>query len=157
MVELPALNTPQFDWVRSRLPNRAQPVPPIFQPEVAAEAILHAAEHPRRELFVGRSTDLAVYANRVLPGVLDWYLGKTGYRSQQTDQPEDPGRPDNLWQPVPGDHGAHGRFDDRAGDWSPQLWAATHRPIVAVGLAAMAAVALMGGRVIADLANGSRG
>jgi NAD(P)-dependent dehydrogenase (short-subunit alcohol dehydrogenase family)/uncharacterized membrane protein len=152
MVQMPAVNTPQFDWVKSRLPNRPQPVPPIFQPEVAAEAIVYAAEHPRRELFVGRSTDLAVYADRVVPGVLDWYLGRTGYASQQTDQPEDPGRPDDLWQPLPGDHGAHGRFDDRAASWSAQLWAATHRPVVAAGLATMAGVGVMALRLATGVA-----
>ena len=140
-VHLPAVNTPQFDWVKSRLPNRAQPVPPIFQPEVAARAIVHAAEHPRRELLVGRSTTLAVWANRFVPGILDWYLGRTGYRSQQTSEPEDPNRPANLWEPVPGDQAAHGRFDDRATAVSPQLWATTHRTAVMAGALGLVAVA----------------
>ena len=140
-VHLPAVNTPQFDWVKSRLPNRAQPVPPIFQPEVAARAIVHAAEHPRRELLVGRSTTLAVWANRFVPGILDWYLGRTGYRSQQTSEPEDPNRLANLWEPVPGDQAAHGRFDDRATAVSPQLWATTHRTAVMAGALGLVAVA----------------
>ena len=147
IVHLPALDTPQFDWVKSRLPRRAQPVPPIFQPEVAARAIAYAVGHPRRELLVGRSTLAAVWGNRVAPGLLDRYLARTGYDAQQTSDPEDPGRPHNLWEPLPGDHGAHGRFGERAEGWSPQLWATTHRPVVgaiigALGLAATAAIRL---------------
>ena len=115
MVQLPALNTPQFDVVRSRLKNKAQPVPPIYQPEVAAAAIVFASEHPRRrERWVGASTALTMVANRLAPGLLDRYLARTGFRSQQTAAPEDRLRPDNLWEPVPGDRGAHGRFDRRA-------------------------------------------
>src|SRR4051812_48971992 len=114
MVNMPALNTPQFDWVRSRLRGKGQPVPPIFEPEVAARAILHAAEHPHRELQVGRSTYLALVGNKIAPSLLDHYLGRTGYDSQQTGEPEDPDRPNNLWRPLPGDHGAHGSFDNRA-------------------------------------------
>jgi hypothetical protein len=140
-VHLPAVNTPQFDWVRSRLPGRARPVPPIFEPEVAARAIAHAAEHPRRELLVGRSTLAAVWGNRVIPGILDHYLGRSGYRSQQTDEPEDPDRPDNLWHPVPGDHGAHGRFSSSAERWSPLLWVMTHR--AAFGVALLALIGLL--------------
>src|SRR5689334_7761408 len=98
-VHLPAVNTPQFDWVRSRLPHRAQPVPPIFEPEVPARAILQAARHPRRELFVGASTLLAVYGQRIAPNVLDWYLGRTGYAAQQTSAPRR-SRPDNLDAPL---------------------------------------------------------
>jgi len=110
-VHLPALNTPQFDWVRSRLPRRPQPVPPIFQPEVAARAIVHAAVHAPRELKVGWPTVRAVYANRVVPGLLDRYLARYGFDSQQTDEPVPIDHRDNLDAPVPGDHGAHGRFD----------------------------------------------
>jgi len=111
---MPALNTPQFDWEKSRLPRKAQPVPPIFQPEVAARAIVWAADHHPRELFVGGSTMQAIIGNKLFPGLLDWYLSRTGYQSQQTDEPRDPNRPYNLWEAVPGDPGAHGRFDDRA-------------------------------------------
>jgi NAD(P)-dependent dehydrogenase (short-subunit alcohol dehydrogenase family) len=140
MVQLPALNTPQFDVVRSVLPKKAQPVPPIYQPEVAARALAYAADHPqRREYWVGATTAATIVANTVLPGLLDRYLGKTGFESQQTDEPEDPDRPDNLWEPIPGDRGAHGRFDDRSHPRSLQWWATTHRGMVALGAAAAAA------------------
>jgi NAD(P)-dependent dehydrogenase (short-subunit alcohol dehydrogenase family) len=140
MVQLPALNTPQFDVVRTRLPNKAQPVPPIYQPEVAARAIAYAADHPeRREYWVGATTAGTILANAVAPGLLDRYLGKTGFDSQQTDEPEDRDRPDNLWGPVPGDRGAHGRFDERSHPRSFQWWAATHRGAVALAAAAAAA------------------
>jgi NAD(P)-dependent dehydrogenase (short-subunit alcohol dehydrogenase family) len=139
MVQLPALNTPQFDWVLSRLPNRAQPIPPIYQPEVAAKAIVRAAERPRREVLAGGSTMLTLLANKIAPGLLDRYLGKTGYRSQQTAEPEDPARPFNLWEPIGGDHGVHGRFDRQAHHRSIQLWAAEHRGWLAAALAAAVA------------------
>jgi NAD(P)-dependent dehydrogenase (short-subunit alcohol dehydrogenase family) len=114
MVQLPALNTPQFDWVRSRLPRQPQPVPPIYEPEVAAAGIVYAAEHAPKELWVGGSTVATILANRVAPRLLDRYLGRTGYDSQQTDEPVEAGRRDNLCEPLPGDHGSHGRFDRRA-------------------------------------------
>jgi NAD(P)-dependent dehydrogenase (short-subunit alcohol dehydrogenase family) len=145
-VHLPALNTPQFGWVKSRLPRRAQPVPPIYQPEVAAEAIHWAAHNRRRELWVGGPTVAAILGSRVAPGLLDRYLAATGFDSQQTDEPEDPTRPDNLWLPVAGDHGAHGRFDARASGNSPQLWTAMHRA-AALTLAG-AATALVSGYFI---------
>jgi short-subunit dehydrogenase len=136
MVQLPALNTPQFDWVKSRLPGRAQPVPPIFQPEVAARAIVWAARHERRELCVGWPTVKAVYGNKLAPGYADRRLAEAGYDSQQTDEPADPDRPDNLYQPLPGDHGSHGRFDDRARDHSLQLWLSLNwRRLALAGLA----------------------
>jgi NAD(P)-dependent dehydrogenase (short-subunit alcohol dehydrogenase family) len=127
MVQMPALNTPQFGWVKSRLPYKAQPVPPIYQPEVAAAAIVWAAHHPWREWYVGMSTVRAIIGNKLLPGLGDWYLARTGYAAQQTDAPEDPQRPHNLWEPVAGDHGAHGAFDTRAREHSLQLWADMHR------------------------------
>jgi NAD(P)-dependent dehydrogenase (short-subunit alcohol dehydrogenase family) len=127
MVQMPALNTPQFGWVKSRLPNRAQPVPPIYQPEVAAEAIEYAAYARRREVWVGWSTVKAIAGNRVAPGFADQYLANNGFEAQQTDQPAEPNRPHNLWSALPGDHGAHGTFDDRARPHSTQLWATTHR------------------------------
>jgi NAD(P)-dependent dehydrogenase (short-subunit alcohol dehydrogenase family) len=139
MVQMPALNTPQFQWVLSRLPGSPQPVPPIYQPEVAARAIVWAATHRRRQLQVGAPTVATVLANKVVPGLLDRYLGRTGYKSQQTSQPADPGRPNNLWAPVPGDHGARGPFDDRAHARSPQLWASAHRGLVAAAIAGVAA------------------
>src|SRR5437016_6370065 len=121
MVQLSAFNTPQFGWIKSRLPRRAQPVPPIFQPEVAAEAIYFAAHHPRREFYVGAPSVAVIVGNKFAPGLLDRYLANTAYDSQQYDGPEDPNRAHNLWQPVLGDHGAHGAFDTRAKDCSPQL------------------------------------
>src|SRR5579883_1943361 len=146
---MPALNTPQFGWVKSRLPRKAQPVPPIFQPEVAAEAIVWAADHDRRELEVGLPTVEAVVGNKIAPGLLDWYLARTCYDAQQTHEPADPNRPNNLWEPVPGDHGAHGTFDNRARSWSPQLWADTHRgwlTLAGLGLAGLACAAVFSPR-----------
>jgi len=146
MVQLPALNTPQFGWVKSRLPRKAQPVPPIFQPEVAAEAIYFAAHNPRREFYVGAPSVAVIVANKFVPGLLDHYLARTGYDSQQYDGAEDPNRPNNLWQPVPGDHGAHGAFDARARSWSPQLWTSEHRTLVAlaaIGLGISGLIALL--------------
>ena len=138
MLQLPALNTPQFGWVKSRLPRKAQPVPPIFQPEVAAEAIYFAAHNPRREFYVGLPSVKAIVANKIAPGLLDHYLARTGYGAQQYDGPEDHNRPDNLWQPVPGDHGAHGAFDARASNWSPQLWTSEHRTWIGIGVMTLA-------------------
>ena len=137
MLQMPALNTPQFGWVKSRLPRKAQPVPPIFQPEVAAEAIYFAAHNPRREFYVGMQSVKAIVANKIAPGLLDRFLARTGYDSQQHDGPEDPNRADNLWQPVPGDHGAHGAFDARAQSWSPQLWTSEHRTALTIGVMAL--------------------
>jgi len=150
MVHLPAMNTPQFDWVRSRLPRRPQPVPPIYQPEVAAEAIVWAAAHRRREISVGAPTVAAIWGNKVASGVLDRYLGRTGYDAQQTSEPADPDRRDNLWEPLPGDHGAHGRFGSRSLTRSAQAWMNEHLPstaagvLVAIGLAGFAARRLIG-------------
>jgi NAD(P)-dependent dehydrogenase (short-subunit alcohol dehydrogenase family) len=143
MLQMPALNTPQFGWAKSRLPRKAQPVPPIYQPEVAAEAIYFAAHHPRREFYVGLPSVKAIVANKIAPGLLDHFLARTGYDSQQYDGAEDPNRPDNLWQPLPGDHGAHGAFDARASNWSPQLWTSEHRAWIAVGVMAVATAGLV--------------
>ncbi len=145
MVQMPALNTPQFDVVRSRLPKKAQPVPPIFEPEVAARAIVHAAEHPRRrERWVGGSTVLTIVANKFVPGLLDRYLARTGYAGQQTAESEDPDRPDNLWEPVAGDHGAHGRFDGRSHARSlQQVVALRATPVRVLALGAAIAIPLM--------------
>lgn len=142
MVQLPALNTPQFDWVKSRLPGKPQPVPPIFQPEVAAGAVVYATDHRRREIFVGWPTVKAVIGNRLAAGIADRKLAADGYSDQQTAEAEDPDRPHNLWQPVSGDHGAHGRFDDRARPWSAQLWANMHRSTV-LGAGALGAAAAL--------------
>jgi NAD(P)-dependent dehydrogenase (short-subunit alcohol dehydrogenase family) len=127
MVQMPALNTPQFSWVKSRLPNKPQPVPPIFQPEVAAKAILWAADHDRPELYVGWPTVEAIVGNKMVPHLADEYLARTGYQSQQTNQLDDKNRRNNLWEPVPGDHGARGEFGQRAHNFSLELWFATHR------------------------------
>lgn len=139
MVQLPALNTPQFDWTRTRMPRKAQPVPPIFQPEVAAEAIMWAADHRHREVWVGWPTVKAVVGDKIAPGLLDRYLARVGYESQQTDEPVAPDRPDNLFAPVPGDHGAHGRFDARAKRFSAEFWISRHRRAIA-GVLALGAV-----------------
>jgi NAD(P)-dependent dehydrogenase (short-subunit alcohol dehydrogenase family) len=131
MVHMPAMNTPQFGWVRSLLPHRAQPVPPIYQPEICAEVVRFAADHPgRKGYFVGASTVLTVLGNRIASGVLDRYLARTGYKAQQTDEPENPERPDNLYRPVPGVHGAHGTFDSRSHARSLQAWITMRRGIV---------------------------
>jgi NAD(P)-dependent dehydrogenase (short-subunit alcohol dehydrogenase family) len=132
-VHLPALNTPQFHWVKTDLRKHPQPVPPIYQPEVAARGIVWAAEHPRRQVYVGMSTVLTVWANRLFPGVLDRYLARTAYDSQQAPWAIEEDRRDNLYEPLPGDHGAHGEFGDRAHLRSPQLWVTTHRTTLAAG------------------------
>src|SRR5947207_8814707 len=142
MVQLPARNTPQFGWVKSRLPRKAQPVPPIFQPEVAAEAIYFAAHHPRREFYVGWSSATAIIANKIAPGLLDHFLARTGYDSQQYDGAEDPKRAYNLWEPVPGDHGAHGDFNARAKKSSAFLWMSEHRGWLMLIAAAVALVTI---------------
>lgn len=146
VVQMPALNTPQFDWVLSRLPRHPQPVPPIYQPEVGARAIVRAADHPeRKQYWVGASTALTILGQRLMPAVLDRYLARTGYSSQQTSEPVDPDRPNNLWQALdehPGsDHGAHGSFDDRSMSRSPQLWVSRHARSLSVAAAGAALTA----------------
>ena len=149
MVQMPALNTPQFDWVLARLPRHPQPVPPIYQPEVGAQAVVHAALHPRREMWVGGSTIATIIANRIAPALVDRYLGRTGFDAQQTNEPRDPTQPANLWQPVSGDHGAHGGFDSVAHDSSTALWLSRHRRwLVAGAVAAALTVARGGARVL---------
>jgi NAD(P)-dependent dehydrogenase (short-subunit alcohol dehydrogenase family) len=143
MVHLPATNTPQFDWSRSRMPRKAQPVPPIYQPEVAARAIHHAAHHYRREWTVGLVTDIVLAGNAIAPGFGDWYLAKTGYDSQMTAEPEAPGRPDDLYDPLPGDRGAHGRFDDRAHASSEQWWLTRNRAWLVLGGLALTGLTLL--------------
>jgi len=140
MVQMPALNTPQFGWVRSRLPRKAQPVPPIYQPEVAARLIWKAAHRPgKREWYGAWSVVKAVVGNKVAPWFADRYLAKNGYDAQQYDGRKEPGRPDNLYQPVAGDHGAHGAFDDRARSWSVEAWAEEHAGLLAAALCVGAA------------------
>ena len=146
------MNTPQFDWVLSRLPKRPQPVAPIYQPEVAARAILHAGDHPqRREYWVGGSTVGTLIGDKFAGGLLDRYLGRTGFDSQQTEEPQPADAPANLWEPADGpdgrDHGAHGRFDDQAISRSPQLWASRHHGLLGAAAAGLVAVgAAAGGR-----------
>jgi NAD(P)-dependent dehydrogenase (short-subunit alcohol dehydrogenase family) len=142
MVQLPAMNTPQFSWVKSRLPRKPQPVPPIYQPEIGADAVLFAAHHDRREMYVGYPTVEAIIGDKISPGFADWYLAKNGYDAQQTHEPVEPERRDNLWEPVPGDHGAHGTFGDRASASSPQLWASKNRNWLALAGAGLAGVVL---------------
>ena len=141
MVQLPALNTPQFSWARTKLERKPQPVPPIFQPEVAAEAIVWAARHPRRELTVGWPSVKTVVGSKVAPGIADRYLSRTGYASQQRDEPVEPGRPDNLFEPVEGDYAAHGAFDDQAKANSLQLTLTRNREWLGLGAAAGALLA----------------
>jgi NAD(P)-dependent dehydrogenase (short-subunit alcohol dehydrogenase family) len=141
LVQLPGVNTPQFGWVRTNLRRHPQPVPPIYQPEVAARAIAWAAEHPRRELWVGLPTVYTILGERVASGLMDRYLARTNYAAQQTDIPIVPSqRDDNLQAPPSGDPGAHGRFDREAKERSPQLWLAMHKRALA-GVAAGAAAA----------------
>ncbi len=138
MVQLPAMNTPQFSWVKSRLPRKPQPVPPIYQPEIGAEAILFAAHNERREMYVGYPTVGAIIGNKIAPGFADRYLARNGYDAQQTPEPVEPDRCDNLWQPLPGDHGAHGTFDDCATASSPQLWVSKNRKWLMLAAAGVA-------------------
>jgi len=144
MVNLPAVNTPQFRWIRSHMPRKAKPFGTIFEPEVAAQAIVWASEHPRRELNVGWGTTQAIIANAFAPGALDHYLGRIGFDAQQGDEPEEPGRPDNLHGPVSGDAGAHGVFSDQARTTSTQLLANTHRGAIGAAVAVVAVLALAG-------------
>ncbi|SDD77675.1 NADP-dependent 3-hydroxy acid dehydrogenase YdfG [Sanguibacter gelidistatuariae] len=138
MVQMPAVNTPQFSWTLSRLPKKAQPVPPIYQPEVAARAVVYAADHPqRREYWVGGSTAATLLANAVFPGLLDAYLARTGFASQQTSEQRPADQPTNLWKPADAavDFGTHGAFDNRSTSRSTQLWASHHHGLLAVGTA----------------------
>jgi len=143
VVHMPALNTPQFEWVKSRIEHKPQPVPPIFEPEVGAQAVYWAAHHDRREVYVGGSTVGAIVGNKLAPGLLDRYLGRTGFKSQQTCEPDNPSRTNNLWAPADAnqDHGAHGSFDNRAHRFSLQLWVDLHRKALwtALGLTSVAA------------------
>jgi NAD(P)-dependent dehydrogenase (short-subunit alcohol dehydrogenase family) len=143
MVQLPAVNTPQFDWALNKMPRKAQPVPPIFQPEVAAAAIVFAAFNPRREIWLGAPTWRAILGNSVAPGLIDRFLARTGYSSQMRPQPEPEGAPANLFQPVSGPRGAHGSFDDLARSEAWTLWAQQNRgAVAAVGSILLGAICL---------------
>jgi NADP-dependent 3-hydroxy acid dehydrogenase YdfG len=147
LVQMPGLNTPQFGWVRTRLHKHPQPVAPVYQPEVAARAILYAIEHPRRELWVAGPTVYTILGEKLISGVMDRYLAKTNIQGQQANIPIDPAtRQDYLFSPVPGDPGAHGIFDDKAHARSAQWWLNTHRPLVAGALAAAGAAAVLAAR-----------
>ena len=135
MVQMPALNTPQFSWVKNKMPRKPQPVPPIYQPEVAARAIYWAAHHRKREIYVGRSSVQAIVGNKIAPNFADHILAKKGYEAQQHDGHDDPTRPDNLWAPVEGDHGAHGEFDSRAESHSFEAFAVRHK--IGIALASL--------------------
>ncbi|HKY71601.1 MAG TPA: SDR family oxidoreductase, partial [Nitrospira sp.] len=138
-VQLPAVNTPQFSWIRTRMPRHPQPVPPIYQPEVIARAVYWAAHHRRREFSIGYPTVQAIIGDKFIPGWLDHYLAAVGYESQQTQEPVPPGRPDNLFKPLPGDYGARGEFSDRALEFSVQAWLNRHRGWLALGGLGLAA------------------
>jgi hypothetical protein len=140
-VQLPAMNTPQFSWVKSHMPRKPQPVPPIYQPEIGADAVLFAAHNQRREMYVGYPTVEAIVGDKIAPRFADWYLARYGYDAQQTHEPVEPDRRDNLWEPVPGDHGAHGTFDDHASSFSPQLWINKNRHWLLLGGAGLAGFA----------------
>lgn len=141
MVQLSAFNTPQFGWVKSRLRGKAQPVPPIFQPEVAADAIVHASRHPRRDFVVGWPSLKTIIGNKLAPGYVDRMLARTGFDSQQRDEPDDPQRPNNLWEPVPGDHGAHGAFDAKGQARSVQWELSKRREWIGVAALALGVIA----------------
>ena len=148
MVQMPALNTPQFDVSRNKMPRKAQPVPPIYQPEFAAEAVLWASRHPRREVYAGIPAVGTIIGNKLFPGLAERYLARTGYDAQQTNEPEDPARPDYLLEPLPGDRGARGAFDAQARSSDPQFWATKNRgriALAAIGLAGAALAALRKG------------
>jgi short-subunit dehydrogenase len=144
VVHLPGVNTPQFSWCRTRLPRHPQPFGPVYQPEVPARAIYAAAHQRRREIYVGYPTVKAIYGQELAPAEGDRYLAKTCIDGQQTDEPVDPNRKDNLFEPAPGNWGAHGIFDDKAHSFSPQNWANVNRKPVLAGVGAMAAALLVG-------------
>jgi short-subunit dehydrogenase len=131
MVQLPAMNTTQFKFVKSRLPYKPRPMGTIYQPEIAAEVIEYASRHNRREYFVGWPTVKAIIGNKIAPWYADWVLSRNGFKGQMTNEPEDPDRRNNLWEPLPGDHGAHGRFDKDASSFSPLTWASLHKGAIA--------------------------
>lgn len=153
MVQLPAMNTTQFQFVKNRLPNKPKPMGTIYEPEVAARVIYDIAtsDKDKREVYVGYPTAQTIIGNKFFPGWMDQYLAKTGYEGQQTKEPDDPDRKDNLWVPVPGDHGARGDFDAQAWDFSPKFWAATRQWMAWAALTAVSAgIGAFLNRVLAD-------
>ncbi len=150
VVQMPAMNTTQFDWVKNRMPNDTQPVPPILEPELAAEVVVEAGtvKHPRREYWVGSPTVLAIVGQKFIPGILDWYLGKTGYKSQQIpNEPKNPNAPNNLYEFVPGTHSARGKFADRSKRTSAEVFVTLHRGWFVLGTAV--ALSVVGGAIVA--------
>ncbi len=150
-VQMPVMNTTQFDWVKSRLPNNAQPVPPIFEPELAASVVVAAgfAKKPRREYWVGTPTLAAIIGQKFIPGLLDWYLGKSGYKSQQIEsEPRDPKAPNNLYDYVPGTHSARGKFDDSSKRTSLEIFLSLHGRLLLLGVAGVATLGVLGARRI---------
>ena len=149
MVDLPAVNTPQFDWALNKMGRKAQPVPPIFQPEVPARAIYFAAFHPRRQTWIGFPTVKAILANRIAPGLIDKYLATAGYSGQLTDEPVSPSAPNNLFEPVAGEYAAHGRFDKRARSRSWEVFTSRHRDgfWAVVGIGALVGTHLLARRL----------
>src|SRR3954470_16595466 len=137
-VDMPAMNTIQFDWVKSQLPHHPQPVPPIYQPEICAKVVVDTAEKPRRRVWVGEPTVFTIVGNRVSSRFADWYLARTGYQGQQAPGLKQAMIGPNLYEPVAGDHGAHGAFDERSMRISPQTWAIRHRPLAYAAAAATA-------------------
>ena len=148
MVQLPAMNTTQFKFVKTRLPNKPRPMGTIYQPEVAAAVIEHASRNQRREYYVGWPTVKAIVGNKIAPWFADWVLSRNGIDGQMTDEPEDPNRPHNLWEPLPGDHGAHGTFDDKSKDFSVTTWASLHKGAVAASLLALVGAFLFTSRTL---------
>lgn len=148
MVQLPAMNTTQFKFVKTRLPNKPRPMGTIYQPEIAAEVIEYASRHPRREFYVGWPTVKAIVGNKIAPWYADWVLARNGFDGQMTDEPEDPNRTHNLWDPLPGDHGAHGRFDDKARNFSAVSWASMHKGAIAASLVLVAGAVLLVNRTL---------
>ncbi len=146
MVQLPAMNTTQFGWVLSKLPNKPRPMGQVYQPEVAARAIVYAAAHDRREIFVGYTTFEAIIGNKIAPWYADYVLANTGIEGQQTDEAASPDRKNNVWEPIHEDRGAHGEFGDIAANKSPLLWMSLHRNLVR----AIAGVAVLGGLLLAS-------
>lgn len=146
MVQLPAMNTTQFKFVKTRLPNKPRPMGTIYQPEIAAEAIEYASRNPRREYYVGWPTVKAIVGNKIAPWFADWVLSRNGFKGQMTNEPEDPQRKHNLWQPLPGDHGAHGSFDEKSRDFSAVTWASLHRGAVAASLLVVVGALLLATR-----------
>ncbi len=144
MVQLPAMNTPQFGWVKSRLPNKPRPMGKIYAPELAADAMVYAAEHDHREIYVGSPTVQAIVGDKILPALGDYYLGKTGYEGQQTDEPVDPDRKNNLWETVEGQHSIHGEFSKNSHRHSIQYWLSTNKALSLAVFSVVAGAAIAG-------------